>query len=165
MNKKNIIIIFVLLVTVSISGCINSSIDDINKIIPQLSQDIINGDNNYNDAVNYVNNRDYDTADEKTKLAITNFNNGQNKILEIDQYLENVNETIYIQYLNLVKEELSLKENATSNLQLAIQFFQAGNNETGNSYVSTANSLMDQAVIIQKERDALVQNYPAKFNT
>ncbi|WP_225369503.1 hypothetical protein [Methanobrevibacter arboriphilus] len=44
-------------------------------------------------------------------------------MLEINKYNENINDTLYLQYLSLIEEELNLKENATSNLQLAIQNF------------------------------------------
>lgn len=160
MNKK--IIIIVLFATVAISGCINSPLDNINIIMPKLSQNIVDGDSNYNEAVIYTNNKNYDAADQKIKKSIASFNEGQNKLLSIDNTNE-LNDTIYIQYLNLIKEEISLKQNATADLQLAIKYFEAGDNETGNQYVTKANSLMTNGVFVQNQRQNLVINNPDKF--
>ena len=161
MNKK-ILILIVLFATVAISGCINSSIDNINIIMPKLSQSIVDGDSNYNDAVNYVNKKNYDAADQEVKKSIESFNEGENKLLSMDNINE-LNDTIYIQYFNLIKEELSLKQNATMNLQLAIQYFKSGDNKAANEYVTKANSLMTQGVSIQNQRQNLVVNNPDKF--
>jgi len=163
MNKKIIIIIAVLLATVSVSGCIKTPMDNINDIIPGLTQSIENGDSNYNEAVKYSNNRNYNTAEEKIQIASTNFLAGQNKILDIKKYRNDINETLYIQYLDLVEEELKLKQNATANLQLGIQAFKKGNKSLGNEYVTTANSIMRKAVSIQNQRENLVKNNPSKF--
>lgn len=161
MNKK-IIIVIVLFATVAISGCISSSIDNINTIMPKLSQNIVDGDTNYNEAVYYANNNNYDVADQKIKKSIANFNEGQNKLISID-YMNEVNDTIYVQYFNLIKEELSFKQNSTANLQLAIEYFKSGDNETANGYVTKANSLMTQGVFLQNQRQNLVVNNPNKF--
>jgi cellobiose-specific phosphotransferase system component IIA len=161
MDKK-IIIVIVSLVAIAISGCINSPIDNINLIIPKLSQNIVDGDINYNEAVKYVNARNYDAADQKVKESTMNFNEGQNKLLSIDN-LNELNNTIHIQYINLISEELSLKQNATINLQLAIQYFKSGDNKTANEHVTKANSLMTQGVSFQNQRQSLVVNNPNIF--
>ena len=161
MNKK-IVIIIVLFVTVAVSGCINSPIDNINTVIAKLSQNIVGGDSNYNEAVNYVNSHNYYVADQKVKISLESFTEGQNRILSID-YVNELNDTVYIEYLNLIKEELSFKRNATVNLQLAIQYFKSGDNKTANGYVTKANSLMIQGVSVQKQRQNLVINNPDKF--
>ncbi|MDR0900343.1 MAG: hypothetical protein LBM26_01680 [Methanobrevibacter sp.] len=161
--KKKIIIILVILATVSISGCINSPLDNINEIIPNLSQHIVNGDNNYNEAVKAVNNLDYAIADEKAKTAKSEFNEAQNNLLEINKYTDNINETLYLQYIQLLKEEINLKQNATKNLQLATEYFESGSISSANSYVDIANSLMDQGITIQKEREQIIKDNPGKF--
>jgi len=160
MNNK-IAIVIVLFATVAISGCINSSLDNINIIMPKLSQNIVDGDSNYNEAVNYVNNNNYDAADQKIKKSISNFNEGQDKLLSINNINE-LNDTIYIQYFDLIKEELSLKQNAAANLQLANEYFKSGD-KTANEYVTKANSLMTQGVFVQNQRQSLVVNNPDKF--
>lgn len=161
MNKKTIILI-VLFVTIAISGCINSPLDNINIVMSKLSQNIADGDSNYNDAVQYVNTRNYNIAEQKIKSSITNFNEGQNLLLSSD-YKNELNETIHIKYIDLIKEELSLKQNATANLQLAIQYFKSKDNKAANEYVTKANSLMIQGVYVQNQRQNLVEINPDKF--
>ncbi|WP_067259139.1 hypothetical protein [Methanobrevibacter cuticularis] len=163
--KKKLIILFVLLATVAVSGCINSPLDNINPTMLKLSQDLASGNTNYNDAVKYVNSHNYNTASEKIKVAVMNFNDGQNKILEINNYKDDINDTVYLEYIDLVNEELKLKQDATTNLQLAIQFFEAGDNVTANSYVRTANDFMKKGVAIQQKREILVNNHPNKFQS
>jgi len=163
MNKKIIIIIAVLLATVSVSGCINTPMDNINNIIPDLTQSIETGDSSYNEAVRYSNNRNYNAAEEKIQTASTSFLAGQNKILDIRKYQNDINDTLYIQYLDLVEGELNLKQNATAYLQLAIQAFKNGDKTLANGYVTTANNIMREAVIIQNQRENLVKNNPNKF--
>lgn len=163
MNKKIIIVVVVLLATVCISGCIKTPMDNINDIIPNLSQSIESGDLNYNEAVQYSNNQNYVVAEEKAQTASGNFLDAQNKILEIKKYDENINDTLYLQYIDLVQEELNLKQNATANLQLGIQAFKNGNKTLANEYISKANNIMNQAISIQNQRDNLVKNNPNKF--
>ena len=162
MNKK-IIILIVLLATVSISGCINSPIDNINNVIPSLTQSIEMGGLNFNEAVQYSNRQDYVSAEEKIQSASTNFLNAQNKILEIKGYYDGINETLYLQYLDLVEEELSLKQNATAQMQLAIQAFSDGKKVVANEYVRKSNNLMNEAIALQNQRENLVKNNPNKF--
>ncbi len=163
MNKKIIIVIIVLLATVSVSGCIKTPMDNINNIVPSLNQNIEIGDANYNEAVSYLNLQKYDLAENKIQISSNNFLDAKNKILEINKYTDEINDTLYLQYLSLIEEELNLKENATSNLQLAIQKFKEGDKVSANNYVTTANKLMDQGISIQNQRNNLVKNNPDKF--
>jgi cellobiose-specific phosphotransferase system component IIA len=162
MNKK-IIVIIVVLATVLVSGCIKTPMDNINDLIPTLSQNIESGDANYNKAVNYSNNKKYDIAEEKIQTASNKFLDAKNNKLEINKYNDKINDTIYLEYLDLVAEELNLKKDAAAKLQLAIQEFKKGNNTTANSYISDANKIMNQGITIQKQRDTLVKNNPNKF--
>ncbi|MCL2687190.1 MAG: hypothetical protein FWE58_01480 [Methanobrevibacter sp.] len=164
MNKK-IIIISVIIATIAISGCIKGPIDNVNDIIPKLSENIRNGNSNFNDAVNYTNNKNYVIADEKAQTALNYFTEAQNNLLDIKRHYEDINDTVYIQYMDLLREEISLKENATSQLQIAIQNFKNNNPSNGNRYVSSANNVMNQGIVIQNQREQLVLDNPDKFKT
>jgi cellobiose-specific phosphotransferase system component IIA len=163
MNKKIIIIIIVLIASVSISGCINSGIDNINNIVPGLTQSIEDGGLNFNEAVQYSNKQDYVSAEEKIQVASTSFLDAQNKILEIKRYYDDINDTLYLQYINLIEKELELKQNATAHMQLAIQSFRDGKKVLANEYVRKANNMMNEATFIQNQRENLVKNNPDKF--
>jgi len=164
MNKK-IIIICVIMATIAVSGCIKGPMDNINDIIPKLTENIRNGNLNFNEAVNYTNNKNYVIADEKAQTALNYFTEAQNNLLEIKNYYSDINDTTYIKYIDLLREEVHLKENATSQLQIAIQNYKNGNDGTGNSYVAAANNVMKQGVVIQNQREQLVLDNPDKFTT
>lgn len=163
MKKKIIIIIIVLLAIVSVSGCIKTPLDNINDIIPRLSHSIESGDSNFNEAVKYSNQKKYDIAEEKIQTASDNFLDAKNKKLEINKYDTDINDTVYLKYLDLLEEEVNLKENTVNNLKSAIREFKKGNNITGNRHIIKANTLMSEGVTVQKERDELVKNNPSKF--
>lgn len=163
MNKKIIIVIIVLLATVAVSGCIKAPITNINDLIPRLSHNIESGDANFNKAISYLNQKKYNIAEEKIQTASDNFINAKNKKLEINKYDADINDTIYLQYLDLIEEEINLKEEASSNLKLAIQKFKKGDNSSANIYIIKVNKLMSEGITIQKQRDEIVRNNPTKF--
>jgi hypothetical protein len=161
--KKKIIILLILVTTIAISGCINSPVDNINQIMPELNKDIIDGDTSFNEVVGYVNQRDYDQANKRIRSTVNNFNEAQNKMLELKKYYKDVNDSVIVEYIDLLQEEINLKQNATYNLQSAIQLFISGDKESANSYVSVANSLMDEGMSYQEQKAQIVLNYPEKF--
>jgi cellobiose-specific phosphotransferase system component IIA len=165
MDKKIIILIVILIAVILLSGFIKTPIEKINDVMPTLSQNIESGNSNYNKAVRYSNNHDYVVAEEKAQSASNDFLDAQNKILDIKKYHENLNDTLYLQYLDLIEEELNLKQNASTNLQLAIQAFKNGDRSSANEYVRSANKVMNKGIKIQKQRDYLVKNHPDKFIT
>ena len=79
------LIIFIL-VLLSISGAIlfiDSSMDNINKTMPDISNSIVDGDNDYNEAVKLVNDKYFDESLNKAKSAGDNFNESLNKLKNI----------------------------------------------------------------------------------
>lgn len=163
MNNK-IVIIGVLIAVVFVSGCINTEMDNLNKIVNDLSDDIISGDTNYNNAINSLNSKDYTNAESSIFNASTSYTNSYNTVLEAIKDAERLNNTIYANYLNIVKSEIQLKLNATNQLQLAVQSYKSGGVEDGNSYSDKASVTMTQALIKQKERASIAKNNPDRFN-
>lgn len=163
MNNK-IVIVGILIAVVLVSGCINSEIGNLNKIINDLNKDIVNGDANYNKAINSLNSKDYVNAESSIFNASTSYTNAFNKVSESIKDAEGLNNTLYLNYLNIVKEEIQLKLNATNQLQLAVQSYKSGEADSGNTYSDKAIIAMTQAIIKQKERSKIAKNNPDKFN-
>ena len=63
----------------------------------------------------------------------------------------------------MIKEEVSLKKQASEELYLAMQYYSNNDSYSGNSYAYSANSLMNQAVILQGERNKLVEENSELF--
>ncbi|MDR0911477.1 MAG: hypothetical protein LBM96_02620 [Methanobrevibacter sp.] len=166
MTKKTqykLIIPIILISVIFVSGCINFSLLNINNILPELSNNIVEGDKLFNDGVILSNSKNYDAAEEKIGNSLSYFINAKNNIEELEKDLKNNNDTILNSYIFLLKQEVSYKENATDNLQTAIRFFLANDTSNGNKYVNNANKNMNNAIDIQKERNQIVIDNPEKF--
>lgn len=157
MNKK-LVLIFVLLLIISVSGCINSSIDNANQVIPDISSAISNGDSNYNEAVDLVNNERYDEALDMANQASLNFNNSLTNLLNIKENNTDDLDKVYQEYINYTYYEVELKFNATNELIYSIQAYKEDNIEIGNDYSSQANYLMNRAVDYQEMRVEVANN-------
>ncbi|MDR3222307.1 MAG: hypothetical protein LBT66_01035 [Methanobrevibacter sp.] len=155
--KNKIIIISVLVLVIAISGCVNSDMEGINQIIPKLNDNIKNGDLNFNLAVDGLNSYNRETAKIKVRLAIENFNNAKINIGDIQRAYKNLNNTNYIDYIDLISNELESKINASLSLQSAAQ-------TQYNNYIDSANAYMKTGVYYQHRRDSLVRNNPNLFN-
>jgi outer membrane murein-binding lipoprotein Lpp len=166
--KNKIILVGVLLMVIAISGCINSDIDAINQIMPKLSDNIESGDVNFNSAVNALNSNNVAIAYSKANTAIDKYNSAKSNLEDIQKYSKNLNDTEYIEYINLISDELDFKINASSNLQ-SISNLQAINQasqfqiDNYNNEVSNINYYMREGVKIQNKRNNIVKNNLDKF--
>lgn len=166
MSKYSKLIIFIL-VLVLISAAIvliDSSVDNINKSMPEISDAIVKGDAEYNEAVNLVNDKYFQDSMEKALSAENNYNSSLNKLLDIqDKYSSDVN-GVQKEYISTVIQELELKIQAIGKLKDSIECFEVQSNYTGTNYASEANDLIYQATQYQNQRDAMVSDNPKLFN-
>lgn len=72
--SKLIIFILVLLFISAAIFFIDSSMDSINRTMPGVSDSIVNGDKEYNEAVQLVNDKSFDEAKTKAVSAENNYN-------------------------------------------------------------------------------------------
>ena len=167
MRKDIILIVLILIAVVSISGCINGRIngpiDNINSRMKDLNTDITEGDNDYNAAISSINSHDYSSANNNIQIAKEKFNDAETKLSEIEEYQDDLNESVYKEYIDLIKEEVSLKKQASDELYLAIQYYANNDPYSGNSYAKSANNQMKKAVILQGERNQLVEENSELF--
>ena len=163
MRKEIILIVLILIAVVSISGCINSPIDNINNRMKDLNTDITEGDTDYNAAITDINNRDFESGNNNIQIAKEKFDDATTKLSEIQKYEDDLNESVYKEYIDLIKEEVSLKKQASDELYLAMQYYSNSDSYSGNSYANSANSIMKQAVILQGERNQLVEENSELF--
>ena len=163
MKKEIVLIVLILIAVVSISGCINSPIDNINNRMKDINTDITEGDNDYNTAMSAINSRDFESGNSNIQIAKEKFEDAESKLSEIEEYEEDLNESVYKEYLDLIKEEVSLKKQASDELYLSIKYYENSDSYSGNSYDNSANTLMKQAVILQDERNQIVENNTQLF--
>ena len=136
--------------------------NSLDNSMAEISDNISNGDKEYNDAVNLINNKNYDEALEKALYASDDFNKSSRVLSDIQNGSYNFNE-VHKEYLATAIDEVELKQDAASNLVHAIYYFKNNDNSTGSSYGNKANSLMDEAIQYQNARNKLVNDNPNLF--
>lgn len=160
--KKTLIFIFLLVIMAIAIVYVGFSMNSLDNSMAEISDNIANGDKEYNDAVNLINNKNYDDALEKALYASDNFNKSSRDLLVIQNSSDNFKE-IHKEYIVTIIDEVELKQDAASNLVHAIYYFKNNDNSTGSSYGNKANSLMDEAIQYQDARNKLVNDNPNLF--
>ncbi|WP_405305257.1 hypothetical protein [Methanobrevibacter sp.] len=134
-----------------------------NKLMPEISDGIVNGDNDYNDAVNLVNDKNYQESMNKAISAGNYYNESLSKLYILkDNFTSDVN-SVHKEYIDDAISELELKLLAVDKLKDAIDSFKINYNYTGTNYGYEANDYMDQAVLYRDARDSLLVNNPDLF--
>jgi predicted phage tail protein len=161
--EKKIIIAISLISVLMVSGCISLSSITMNNLLPDLSNNIIEGDKSLNNAIELTNSKNYEVADEEVSTAVSYFINAQNTLKSLNKEVKNSNDSTYKKYIEIIQEEVNLKKESADSLETAIKFYIAKDNKEGNTYVKNANNLMNKAIKLQKERELIVKNNPSKF--
>ncbi len=160
---KVIIFIFILVLISAAIVFIDSSIDNMNKLMPEISDGIVNGDRDYNEAVTLVNDKSYTESMNKAISAGNNYNESLSKLYILrDNFTSDVN-NVHKEYVDDAISELELKLQAVDKLKEAISCFENYYNYTGSNYGFEANDLMDQSVQYKDARELLVEENPNLF--
>lgn len=136
---------------------IESSTDNMNKSMHSISDSIVQGDSEYNEAVDLVNSKYFYDGMEKAESAGDNFNSSLKMLKELRDGYSDINE-VHKEYIDTVINELELKLQAVDLLKEAIESFEIQSNYTGTNYGYQANDLMYQAKEYQDQRDSIVLN-------
>lgn len=161
--SKLIIFILVLAVISATVLYIDSSMDNINKSMPEISDGIVQGDKDYNEAVDLVNDKYFYDGMDKAVSAEKNYNKSLRGLSEIkDNFTVDIDD-VHKEYVNLAYLEVELKLQAVSKLKDAIECFKVEENTTGTNYASQANDCMYQAQQYQNQRDDMVADNPNLF--
>lgn len=160
--KRALVFIFLLVIIAIAIVYVGFSMNSLDNSMAEISDNISNGDKEYNDAVNLINNKNYDEALEKALYASDDFNKSFRDLSDIQNGSYNFNE-VHKEYLATAIDEVELKQDAASNLVHAIYYFKNNDNSTGSSYGNKANSLMDEAIQYQNARNKLVNDNPNLF--
>ncbi|WP_458404286.1 hypothetical protein [Methanobrevibacter sp.] len=136
---------------------IESSTDNMNKSMHSISDCIVQGDSEYNEAVDLVNSKYFYDGMEKAESAGDNFNSSLKMLKELRDGYSDINE-VHKEYIDTVINELELKLQAVDLLKEAIESFEIQSNYTGTNYGYQANDLMYQAKEYQDQRDSIVLN-------
>ena len=161
--KLIIFIVVLLLISVAVVF-IDSSMDNINQSMPEISSGIIQGDKDYNESVELLNSRNYDEADNKAKSAGDNYTDSLHKLEKIQKKYDKDLTEVHKEYLDTTINELEVKLKAVDELKESIHYLGMYYNYTGSTHGSEANDLMVNAVNYQNKRVNIVQENPELFN-
>ena len=154
---KLIIFIVVLLLISATIVFIESSVENINQSMPEISDSIVQGDQDYNESVELLNSKDYEQANQKAKSAGDNYNNSLHKLESIRDNFEKDLNNVHKNYIDTTISELKIKLKAVDELKESIYYLEMYYNYTGSSHGTEANDLMSQALNFQHERNNIVQ--------
>ena len=101
---------------------IDSSMVDINKSMPGISEGIVQGDKDYNESVRLLNSGYFEDANQKAISAGDNYNNSLHDLEKIrDNYDKDLNK-VHKNYIDATINELELKLKAIDELKEAIYY-------------------------------------------
>ena len=161
--KNKIVILVVIMFVIFFSGCIQSNISQIDGLSSTINSHIKNGDQYYNNSGKAVNQFQYSTALNYCNNASNEFNLAQNSAKQGLTYAQNSNDTVYVNYMQNVVNELDAKINATKELKEAISYLQDNDTVNANTHIGNANDLMNNAVQFNNLRQQIIQQNPTKF--
>lgn len=160
---KLIIFVVVLVLISTAILFVDSSTDNMNKSMHDISDGIVNGDKDYNEAVELTNSKYFYDAMEKAESAGNNYNKSLFKLIEIQNNFSADVSNVHQDYINIVIQEVQFKLQAVDLLKEAIGCFEIESNYTGTNYGYEANDMMNQAKEYQNQRDLIVSDNPDLF--
>ncbi|MDI9614171.1 hypothetical protein [Methanothermobacter sp.] len=160
---KRIYLMALLLLTVSVSGCITSGNSSINQLTPQINDHIKKGDTYFNESALAANSFKLDEALSKCELAESEYSSARNLASEALGHAKDAGDPIVVNYIELLVSELEAKLNATYQLKNAIQMFTLNDTESGNSNIELANGYMLSAKEFERKRQEIVNKNPERF--
>ena len=163
-SYSKLIIFIVVLVLISAAVLfIDSSTDNINKVMPEISDGIVQGDKDYNEAVDLVNDKNFHESKQKAESAGDNYNKSLLNLREIQNNFSADVNGVHKEYISTTINEVELKLKAVDLLKDAIECFEVYSNYTGSNYGFEANDAMNQALEYQHQRDSIVSDNPNLF--
>lgn len=162
MDNKIIILVFVTLI-IFFSGCIQSDSSKIDGLSTSINSHLQKGDEYYNNAGSDANKFLYDMALKNCDNATNEFNQARSFAAEGYTYAKNSNDSVYLNYMQYVLDEIDAKLNATNELKTAIPYLQDNDTVNANNHVGNANQFMDIAIQFNAKREEIVKQNPSKF--
>lgn len=163
-SYSKLIIFIVVLVLISAAVLfIDSSTDSINKSMPEISNGIVQGDADYNEAVELVNNKNFHESKQKAESAGKNYNRSLLELHQIQSDFSADVNSVHREYISTAINEVEFKLKAVDSLKEAIECFKVYSNYTGSNYGFAANDAMNQALEYQHHRDSIVSDNPNLF--
>ncbi|BDZ71630.1 hypothetical protein [Methanobacterium petrolearium] len=163
--RKVIILFSLIILTVSLSGCLSTQVAQIDQLAEIINEHLNAGDKYFNQAALSTNKYSYYDAQQQCNNATAQYNMAKTSAQEALIYSKNIQNEVYIDYLQITLQEVDAKLNATNELQLAIPLFMNNDTTTANEHVDLANQYMETSLKYQTQREEIVRENPTKFKS
>lgn len=161
MNR--IIVVAVVLLVVTLSGCVQADISNINDLTASINSHMKNGDEYYNSSAANTNYNYFSKALSDSNSASGEYSMAQTSAQTALTSAQNANDDVLIDYVQNAILEIQAKLNATSELNQAIELLQKNDTEGANTHLFEANEYMNSALQYRSNRDEIVKKNPSKF--
>ncbi len=161
--RKVIISLLLIILTVFLSGCLDTQLAQIDHLSEIINVYIESGDDNFNNAATNTNKYRYFEAEKQCNNATTQYNLAKTSVQEALIYSRNIQDEVYISYMEITLQELDAKINATNELRVAIPLFMGNDTESGNKHVDLANQHMQTSLDFKRQKQEIVKQFPTKF--
>lgn len=161
--RKIIIVLGLVTLIVFLSGCLGTQVAQIDQLTENINNHLKQGDSYFNQAATSTNKYKYQTALQQCNNATSEFDSARTSAQEALIYAKNLQDQLYINYLQITLQEVDAKINATNELEMAITLFMNNETKTANTHVDLANQYMETSLNYQKQRDDIVEQNPTKF--
>ena len=162
MDNK-IIILGIVVIIIFFSGCIQSDSSKIDGVSTSINTHLKSGDGDYNNAGTDANKFLYSKGLKEIDNASSEFNLAKSFASQSFTYAQNSNDTIYINYMQSVLNEIDAKINATNELKTAIPYLMDNDTVNANIHIGNANGFMNKATTFNDQRENIVKQNPTKF--
>lgn len=163
--RKVIISLVLIIITVYISGCLDTQVAQIDQLSEIINEYIQSGDSYFNKAASSTNKYRYYEAQQQCDNATTQYNLAKTSTQEALIYSRNIQDEIYISYMEITLQELDAKINATNELKMAIPLFMGNDTTSANDHVDLANKFMQSSLEFKRQKQEIVKQNPTKFKT
>lgn len=162
MNKKLIVGIILLLLIIIIGLAYYNEGNKANSEIPNINSHLQNGNDKYNQAVTYLNAKNYSQTIENINESYKEYlmANESNNIA-LSKSIKN-NQSLQVQYFNLTKNEIEYKINACINMFNGLNYVNT-NPSKALSLFKNSDDFMGDAKEYSDKRKQLEEQYPDKF--
>jgi signal recognition particle GTPase len=162
MNKKAAIMLIILLLLV-IAGLIYiTNVYKIDSEIPTINSNLNKGNEQYNQAVLSLNNRQYLDAQKKFNESLKYYSIAGDKTATALQIAENKEDEILVEYLNATLTEINIKINAVNEINEGINVRDYSSSSAYTHYTNS-NKLLQNITQYSDKRSQLEQQHPEKF--
>lgn len=162
MNKKLIIGIILVLLIITIGFALNDEVSKAESEIPEINSHLQNANYEYNQSVNYLNNKNYSLSTQHINKSYTEYTLAKEKTETALNKSKRNNQSLQVEYFNYTLTELDYKINACIEMYNGLNHINS-NPSLALTYFSMSNKYMQNATDCSYNRTLLEEQYPDKF--